>query len=134
MSTDKEIYQMAMDQTGKTFSELGDDGILAALATDNAIARSGDGDPEEQGQLEKSIWLVRRDYGLLPDNEDEEIEKTVRLLRRRAGLNEQAEPYRFRIKGFTTEAVVWAESRTEAILHAKAQFGENSVLSASKRE
>ncbi len=126
MSTNKEIYQLAANQTGKSFSELDDDDILSALASDNAIARSGDGDPEEQEQLEKSIWLAKRNYGLLPDNEDEEIEKTVRLVRRRAGLNERAEPYCFliRVQGLMTETVVWAENRAEAILLATAKYGE----------
>ena len=126
MSTDKEIYQMAMAQTGKSFSELVDADIISALATDNAIARAGDGDPEEQEQLEKSIWSARREYGLLAGDEDEELAKVVRLLRRRAGLNEKAEPYRFliMIQGTMTEAVVWAESSAAAILLATAKYGE----------
>jgi hypothetical protein len=136
MSTDKEIYLIAMAQTGKPFSELDDDDLLAALGTDNAINRSKDDDPEEQEKLHNSVRSVQRNYGLLPDDgNEEEIDRTVRLLRRRAGLNEHAVPYRFRIKvrGRTIETVIWAENRIEAELLANAQYGTNSVVSAPKR-
>jgi hypothetical protein len=86
MSTDKELYQLAMAQAGKSLSELTDDDLLAALGTDNAISRSKDDDPEEQDNLEKSVLVAKRNYGILPDDEDEEIAKIVRLVRKRAGL------------------------------------------------
>ena len=117
---------MAMAQTGKSFSELDDDDLLAALGTDNAIDRSKDDDQEEQEKLHNSVRSAQRNYGLLPDDGDEEeIDRTVRLLRRRAGLNEHAVPYRFRIKirGRTIETVIWAENQIEAELLAISQYG-----------
>jgi hypothetical protein len=135
MSTDKDIYQMAMAMTGKKFSELKDTDIMNALGLDNAISRSKDGNPEEQEILHNSVRSAQRDYGLLPADEDEALTKIIKLLRRRAGLNEHAVPYRIKVKvnGRTAETVVWAENRIEAQLLASAQYGTNSVVSAPKR-
>jgi hypothetical protein len=138
MSTEEEIYRMAMAQTGKSFKELDDDDLLSALGTDNAIARSKDDDPEEQERLKKSVLAANRLDGHLPSAEDAELDKTLKLLRdmrRRAGLNENAVRYRVRVKvkGRTAETIVWAENRIEAELLATAQFGENSVMSAPRR-
>ncbi len=84
--TNKELFQLASDQSGKAIRDLDDDDLLAALGTDNAISRSKDGDPEEQDNLKKSVLSAQRNYGIMSNGEDEELDRLLMVIRRRAGL------------------------------------------------